>query len=252
MILTPERHQLILKVLQEKHIVKIHELVELTASSESTIRRDLVQLEESNYLKRVHGGASLLQGKRSEPSIVEKSTKNLQDKKAIGHFAAQFVNEGDSIYLDAGTTTMQMIPYLKEKDITVVTNGLTLLEPLLENEIQTYLLGGLIKAKTRALIGRGALDHLESYRFDKCFIGVNSVHPIHGFSTPDPEEALLKQKAISLGRDIYALVDPSKFGEISFAKIADIDKATIITTQTEDDKLLEPYNKQTKMKVVTT
>lgn len=251
-ILTPERHQLILETLKDKQVVKIQELIELTNTSESTIRRDLVQLEEDNYLKRVHGGASLLQGKRTEPSISEKSTKNLHEKQLIGQFAARQIEEGDSIFLDAGTTTMQMIPFLEQKDITVVTNGITLVEPLLEKGIPTYLLGGLIKGKTRALIGRGALDNLNGYRFDKCFIGVNSVHHMHGFSTPDPEEALVKQTAIKLSREVFALADQTKFGEISFAKITDIEQATIITTGDEDDDIFKPYYKRTKVKVVTT
>lgn len=250
-ILTPERHRIILDTLKEKQVVKIQELVELTNTSESTIRRDLVQLEEANYLKRVHGGASLLQGKRTEPSISEKSTKNLQEKQLIGQYASQLVEEGDSIFLDAGTTTMQMIPYLNKKDITVVTNGITLVEPLLEMGIQTYLLGGMIKGKTRALIGRAALETLKSYRFDKCFIGVNSIHHIHGLSTPDPEEALVKQTALHLSRECYALADQTKFGEVSFAKITDIELAIIVTTINGDDEMLEPYFKRTKVKVVT-
>ncbi|MCH1625926.1 DeoR/GlpR family DNA-binding transcription regulator [Ferdinandcohnia quinoae] len=245
-MLTPERHQIIVDLLKQKGVVKLQELVERTDSSESTIRRDLMQLEEANKLKRVHGGAELIQGKRSEPSYQEKSAKNLQQKEMIAKYAASLVNDGDSIFLDAGSTTMQMIPYLNQKDITVVTNGVNLIEELLEKEITTYLIGGMVKKRTKALIGSGAITGLKGYRFDKCFIGVNGIDLHYGYTTPDPEEALLKQTAMSLSREKYIVADHSKFGEVSFAKIAELQEAVIIT-----DKVINKYSEYTKIKVVT-
>lgn len=249
-MLTPERHQLILQLIKEKPIVKIQELVDLTDASESTIRRDLTVLEEGKFLKRVHGGAARLKGKLQEPSMVEKSAKNLHEKKQIAQYAAGLVEEGDSIYLDAGSTIMEMIPYLPANDIVVVTNGLMHLPLLLERNIETYVIGGYAKPKTNAMIGRGALASLEQYRFDKCFLGVNGVHPQSGYTTPDQEEAMIKQKAISLSREIFVLADDSKFSEIAFAKIADLHEATIITN-TLDVEMEGQYTSKTSIKVVT-
>lgn len=93
-MLTPERHKLILQLVKEKGVVKIQDLVDMTETSESTIRRDLTQLEEGKYLKRVHGGAARLQGKLQEPSMSEKSSKNLQQKRQIAQYAANLVEEG--------------------------------------------------------------------------------------------------------------------------------------------------------------
>ncbi|HAQ08671.1 MAG TPA: DeoR family transcriptional regulator [Bacillus bacterium] len=249
-MLTSERHRLILQMIKEKPIVKIQELVDLTDSSESTIRRDLTQLEESKYLKRVHGGAARLRGKLQEPSMTEKSTANLQEKKKIAQYAASLIEEGDSIYLDAGSTIREMIPYLQVKDIVVVTNGLMHLPHLLERQIETYVIGGYAKLKTNAIIGRGALSSLEQYRFDKCFLGVNGVHPQSGYTTPDQEEAMIKQKAMSLSREVYALADDSKFSEIAFAKIADLNEAVIITNLLEEETDIL-YTSRTTIKVVT-
>lgn len=250
MVLTPERHQLILNLLAEHGIVKIQELVDRTHSSESTIRRDLVQLEMENKLLRVHGGASLPQGKRTELSNLEKSTKNLQNKLIIAKYAASLVNAGDSIYIDAGTTTVQMIQYLNQKDITVVTNGVNLIEPLLEKGITTYLLGGMVKKNTKAMIGSGALSSLKTYRFEKCFIGVNGIDLKFGYTTPDPEEALIKQTAFSLSQDTYIVADHSKFDGVSFSKISDLHEATIITDHHIDSKCLHAYSEFTNIKVV--
>ncbi|GMB09678.1 DeoR family transcriptional regulator [Thermolongibacillus altinsuensis] len=248
-MLTPERHRIILQLLEEKEVVKLQELVEATNSSESTIRRDLSQLEKEKKLKRVHGGAALLHQKREELSVFEKSTKNIQEKQLVGKYAASLIRDGDCIYLDAGTTTLQMIPYIEAKDIVVVTNGITHLEALLEKDIPTYLVGGLIKKKTKALIGRGALASLESYSFDKCFIGVNGIHIDYGYTTPDPEEALIKQTAMKLSRQAFILADHSKLNESTFAKIADLQEATIIIDEI-DEELLALYEAKTTVEVV--
>ncbi len=224
--------------------------MELTNSSESTIRRDLSQLEEQKFLKRIHGGAQKLQGKLQEPSMIEKSSKNLHEKRLIAKYAAGLVEDGDCIYLDAGSTIFEIIEWLNAKDIVVVTNGLMHIPPLMNKGIATYLTGGFVKPKTNAFIGRGALASLDLYRFDKCFLGVNGIHPQFGFTTPDQEEAMVKQKAMTLSRESYVLADSSKFSEIAFAKIADIHEASIITNALEDD-LAELYENKTNIKVVT-
>ncbi|WP_137743105.1 DeoR/GlpR family DNA-binding transcription regulator [Robertmurraya siralis] len=248
-MLEAERHEKILKLLKEKNTVKIHELVELTASSESTIRRDLTYLENRKFLKRVHGGAAKLQGKLQEPTMIEKSSINHQAKQKIAKFAVGLIEEGDSIYLDAGSTILEMIPHLPE-NIVAVTNGMTHLPLLLEKNIKTYLIGGFVKPSTKAIIGRDAWASLQHYRFDKCFMGVNGIHPHFGFTTPDQEEATIKELAMSLSREAFILADDSKFTEVAFAKIADIEAATIITNELERD-IEKQYEEKTVIKVVT-
>ncbi|WP_317951244.1 DeoR/GlpR family DNA-binding transcription regulator, partial [Rossellomorea marisflavi] len=141
-MLTDERHRIILDLLKDKETIKIHEIVEMTDASESTIRRDLTQLEQEKFLKRVHGGASRLQGKLKELSVSEKSSKNLHEKRLIGQYAASLIEDGDCIFLDAGTSTLSLIDYLPQMDIVVVTNGLTHVDLLLQKGFKTYLVGG--------------------------------------------------------------------------------------------------------------
>ncbi|QCS53365.1 DeoR/GlpR family DNA-binding transcription regulator [Priestia flexa] len=248
-MLTPERHQLMLKLLKEKELVKVQEFIEVTGASESTIRRDLSQLEEEQLLKRVHGGASLIQKKRIELSVIEKADKNVEDKQRIAEYAASLIHEGDCIFLDAGTTTYEMIPFLKQKDVVVVTNGLMHLNLMFKEGITLYLTGGALKHKTGALIGNGALLSLEQYRFDKCFMGANGIHHQYGYTTPDPEEALIKQTAMKLSHESYILADSTKFFETSFAKIADLHAATVITNELPQEVLIQYANK-TDIKVV--
>ncbi|MEW4309712.1 DeoR/GlpR family DNA-binding transcription regulator [Rossellomorea marisflavi] len=250
-MLTDERHRIILDLLKDKETIKIHEIVDMTAASESTIRRDLTQLEQEKFLKRVHGGASRLQGKLKELSVSEKSSKNLHEKRLIGQYAASLIEDGDCIFLDAGTSTLSLIDYLPQMDIVVVTNGLTHVDLLLQKGFKTYLVGGMVKQTTKAMIGSGAVESLKHYRFDKAFMGANGIHAQYGFTTPDPEEAQVKRVAIELAREAMFLTDDSKFGEISFSKIVDIDKAMVITNALDEEQDTA-IMKQTTIKVVTT
>ncbi|MBM7571041.1 DeoR family transcriptional regulator [Aquibacillus albus] len=248
-MLTPKRHQLILDFIDKHNTVTIQDLVELTDASESTIRRDLSELERLEKIERVHGGATLKHSKNQELSFPEKATKYIDEKKGIAKCAASFVEPNECIYLDAGTTTFEMIPYLAQQNVIVVTNGLTHLEALGRYEISTYLLGGFVKHNTRALIGSGAISSLNNYRFDKCFLGVNGVHEHYGYTTPDPEEAMIKRSVLELAQQQFVLADHTKLNTISFANIADIHQATMITNEKVDVDVT-PFQNKTSVKVV--
>lgn len=249
-MLTAERHHIILNLLAQNGVVKIQTFVENTDSSESTIRRDLALLEEKGMLKRIHGGAILPYSKIDEPNIQDKVTKNLQDKRKIGELAASTVRAGDCIYLDAGSTVAEMLPFLVEQKVVIVTNGLMHIDALATANITTYLIGGRVKANTKAIVGSVAQENLKKYCFDKCFLGMNGIDLELGFTTPDPEEAILKKTAIELSEEAYVLADNSKFSETFFSKVADVSEATIITNQLDNDLLIK-FRDKTKMKVVT-
>ncbi|MGN8646054.1 DeoR/GlpR family DNA-binding transcription regulator [Gracilibacillus sp. HCP3S3_G5_1] len=249
-MLTIERHQIILSLLREKDVVTVKEMCEITNASESTIRRDLTELEKQQYIKRVHGGASLLKKKREEPTLLEKSTIHQQEKSVIAQKAASFIEEGDSLYLDAGSSTIELIPFLTNKSVMVVTNGIPHVQLLIEYGIEAYCISGKAKKGTAALVGTKAVEAIKEYRFDKCFLGINGIHPEQGLTTPDPEEASVKQTALAQSQSRYVLADPSKFGEVSFANVADLASVHIITTDGLSDEQQEAISKQTTLEVV--
>ncbi|WP_034745389.1 DeoR/GlpR family DNA-binding transcription regulator [Halalkalibacter wakoensis] len=248
-MLTLERHQMILSLLKERGTVKIQEFVDETNASESTIRRDLTELEQAKKLKRIHGGATLFQKKLDEPTVEEKTIKNSHEKRKIAELAASFVEEGDCVFLDAGTSTVEMIPFLKDKDIVVVTNGLTNISLLIDSRIETHVVGGYVKSGTRAFVGRSAIQTIESFRFDKAFIGVNGISLHDGYTTPDPEEAFIKENAMKRSRQTYVLTDHSKFGEVSFSKFANVEDAMIVTSTLLDEEYMRDFRKKTTIEV---
>lgn len=249
-MLTPERHQLILSMLKERDTVRIAELVEATGASESTIRRDLSELEEQALLKRVHGGASSLQNKIEEPTMLEKSVKYEREKTAIAKYAAGLVKERDSIFIDAGSTTSRMVPFLPHDNIVVVTNSPDIGIQLIKRNIKTFLIGGELKAATWSLVGREAVTSIAQYRFDKCFIGTNGIDLAHGLTTPDPDEAYVKQLALQFSDRRYVLSDSHKFNRVTFAKVADLSGVTIITDDGMSEEDQRAYGKLTNLKVV--
>jgi len=248
-MLTEERLAKILQLLKEMETVSLGELLEVIPASESTIRRDLTTLENKGELIRVHGGATLPQHKLQEATFSEKTTKNLDEKKKIAKYAASIVEHGDCIYLDAGSTIIQMVPYLSGKNIVAVTNGPSHVEVLMKHDIKTYLIGGLIKTKTNAVIGHQAIQSLEHYYFDKSFLGMNGFHLTNGYTTPDPEESAVKRKAIQLAEKAFVLADASKYRQTSFSKVTDLQNAKLITTNLNQSDI-DQIRQQTNIKVV--
>lgn len=233
---TEERYQIIKNLLKDQSIVKMQDIVQLTGSSESTIRRDLSALEEEGVLVRVHGGAKRGYKLQSEPAMEIKSAMNMDDKRLIAKRAAAFVEDDDVLFLDAGSTTYEMISFLKGKKIMVVTNGVPHASLLADLNVPTILLGGKIKLETKAIIGPTCLKQLSDYRFNKVFLGMNGIDSEFGFTTPDIEEAAIKAKAIEHGARKFVLADESKFGVVSFAKVAELSDCDVVSTGLSERK----------------
>ncbi|MHA3066055.1 DeoR/GlpR family DNA-binding transcription regulator [Lacticaseibacillus saniviri] len=228
-MLTEERHQHILATLKRQGVVKLKDLMTELNASESTIRRDLADLEDAGLLERIHGGAKRSQSLAAEPSVSEKATQQLPAKQLIAQAASQLVQSGDMIFLDAGTTTAELIPHLAEKDVTVITTGVDNASVLADYNVKVLMLGGLIKPATKAAIGAITTKMLASFRFNWAFLGTNGIHPDFGHTTPDPEEAIVKQLAIQQADHSIILADASKFNRVSFAKFAPLDTVTVFT-----------------------
>lgn len=240
-MLFEDRISYILKIIEENGSVENSKIIKDLNISEATLRRDLDYLEKENKITRVRGGAIQKKVARKEISIGEKN-HNKDAKKRIAKLASTFISNGDYIYLDAGTTTYELIDYIKGKDIKVVTNGIIHLEKLLSYDIETYLIGGRIKKSTMAVVGSKALRDLSEFRFDKAFIGINGISE-RGYSTHDVEEALLKKQAIDNSNKAFVLADSSKFDVIYFANVARLEEAEIITDKKEIEQNIKKHTK---------
>ncbi|MGT2940165.1 DeoR/GlpR family DNA-binding transcription regulator [Streptococcus cristatus] len=233
-MLKSKRKQLILEKVMKDKFVSLEYLVKALDTSESTVRRDLDELESERKLRRVHGGAESLHFLQEEESNQEKSIKNIQEKTKIAQKAASLIQEYDVIFIDAGTTNELLVNELHDPSVTVVTNSIHHATKLVERNIPTVIIGGVVKRSTDASIGGVALNQIGQLNFDKAFIGMNGIDDGF-FTTPDMEEGAVKRAILENAKRTYVLADASKLGNTSFAKVAPVSRARLITNQTESE-----------------
>lgn len=232
MLYEEERKLKIVEYVQEHSRASVQELKALFDVSESTIRRDLSELEEAKLLKRTHGGAACLEGVNFEPTFIEKEDKLRAEKDAIAKKASEFIHNGDTILLDAGTTTMYLANELKKfSNLVVVTNSLTIAQSLQgRNGIEVVLTGGVLRQNTLAMVGPIAEQALDKIRVDKGFMATNAFDMKDGLTTPNIIEAATKRKMISVAKQVFLLADHTKFGKTSFSRFADISDIDVCIT----------------------
>ena len=242
-----ERFDKIIQRLGETGVVKVADLAAAFGVSESTVRRDIAVLDRAGRLKKVFGGAVMdddlrkdflqKQPPASRLNMQDKAHAFADEKRHIAKRAAALIEDGDFVFLDAGTTVGAMIEYLDNANATYVTNGPRHALALAAKGLPTYVLAGSMKTRTEAIVGQGAVDSLQRYHFTKCFMGATALDEKHGYTTYDIEESMVKKAAMACSIKCYVLLDGSKFEKtapVSFAKVAD---AIIIT----DKKPARPY-----------
>lgn len=233
-MITENRYQLILEILESQKSATVQQLAEQTGASESTIRRDLSTLDSQGRLKKVHGGATLTMRQpylAQEADMVTKENLYMREKERIGFAAAALIRKEDVVYIDAGSTTLQLANAISGDalEATYVTNGLAHTRVLARKGCTVYVPAGRIKPTTEAIIGTAVLSSLRRYNFTKAFIGTNGISIERGFTTPGIEEAELKAAAVESSYECWIVADHSKFGKVCAAGFCDLIKASIIT-----------------------
>lgn len=219
-----ERKKIILDYIQKYGKASVQELTEVLQVSEATVRRDLKDLEDAKLLKRAHGGALSLQNVNFEPTFGEKKVTFLKEKHAIAKKAVELIDEGDTILLDAGTTTFEVAKELKTfSKLTVITNAINISQELLSHPgIEVMVIGGMLRKETLAMVGPVAEQSLSMIRVDKLFLAINGLDLEAGLTTPNLIEAATKRKMIKVAKQVILLADHSKVGKVSQARVADI------------------------------
>ncbi|AKL94834.1 transcriptional regulator, DeoR family [Clostridium aceticum] len=238
-----ERKTRILEIVNENDRIEVSDLTQQLQVSESTIRRDLQDLEQAGLLKRTHGGAVKLENTSFEPTMDEKELVNIEEKMEIGKRAAAFILDNDTVILDAGTTTLQIAKNIEAKNVTVLTNSILIALALSKNkDIKVVVTGGYIRGEILSIVGPITDKIIQSFRVDKAFVGTNGITIEDGCTTPNIDEAHTKNMMIQSAKEAYIVADHSKFGKISFARIADIDEIHgIITDKSIDEAIIEKY-----------
>lgn len=224
MLFEEERKRKIVEYIQSHGRALVPELADRFQVSESTVRRDLRELEEAKLLRRTHGGAVLLQQDSVEPSFVEKEDRYRLQKEGVAQKALSFIEEGDTIFLDSGTTTYFIAKHLRNfQKLTVVTNSNMVVQELNQlKHLDLLLTGGTLRYETQAMVGPIADRAIDSIRVDKLFLAINGIDPDAGLTTPNLTEAETKRRMIQSAKQVILVTDHSKFGKVSFAKVAEL------------------------------
>lgn len=223
--LPAERHGRILELLRERRAVRVSSLSEQMAVSEVTIRRDLEALERQGLLERTHGGAVLAHRMRAEPAYLEAISSNPEEKRLIGRAAAELVEPGDAIYLNGGTTTLQVFRHLRAPGIKVITNHVGMAHEAAARDVELLLLGGHYRAPSNSVVGPFATDALRRTHATKAFIGVEGISLGSGLTTPVAAEAEIARVMIEQTRGrVVVVADRSKIGTVADFVIAPLDQ----------------------------
>lgn len=227
-----ERHQLILRKLQDNGHVNVQELSAQMKVSEVTIRKDLKLLEDKNLLYRTHGGGSKANPYTNDKPVSEKEALNADEKRGIARVAAKMVGDNDSIIIASGTTMLALARSLNpEKHLTVITSALNVaLELSGHQHIDVLQLGGQIRQNSSSVMGPYAEQILADVSCSILFLGVDGIDLEMGLTTTSLMEARLNQRMIDAVQTTVVLADSSKFGRRGLGKICTIDQVEHIIT----------------------
>ncbi len=230
----------IIEILKEEGVISINHLHEILKVSKVTIRSDIDELDQKGYLVRTRGGG-VLSNNRNLVRLIETTIHEYEyEKDLIARTAARLVKPGMRIIIDSGSTTSFLPRYIKEINLTVITNSLLVIHELsgLEN-INLIVSGGSLRHESQSLIGISSLSFFDAVNADILFLGATGFSTEKGASASDIMEAETKKMMISSSSDIYLLIDSSKFGKNSLSRVCQTSELTGIITDSISNKILQ-------------
>jgi DeoR family fructose operon transcriptional repressor len=229
-----ERQRLIRELVRSQGVVKVVDLSDRLDVSEITIRRDLETLEQEGILERTHGGAIYSQRKHFESLFTDKGHVHRQEKKAIGQAAAAMMEDGDTLLINSGSSTLQVIRHLRlsgQQGIKIITNNVGALTEVQDSELELILTGGTFRQASNSLVGPLAARTLEQVNGHKAVIGVAGISARYGLTTPVLQEANIVRLMIERTRGpVIVVADYSKVGVVADFVSTAADKVDILVT----------------------
>lgn len=236
-----ERHRIILSAVLEKPVVTVAEFVDLTGSSEATIRRDIAALHVQKRLRRVRGGAESLSppqfpGLAGRPFSVNE-TINTAKKRAIARLAVEMCSDGEPIIINGGTTTFQMVHFLASRRLQVFTNSFAIADHLLKHSKNSVMLpGGTVYREQNIVLSPFDNDVTRNFYARRMFMGAQGLGPL-GLMEADPLLIQAERKLLDQADELVVLIDSSKFEQRSSLILCGLDRiATVVTDSGLEDR----------------
>jgi DeoR family fructose operon transcriptional repressor len=249
--LAPRRREQLRALTRESGVIRIEDLCRRLRVSPATVRRDLDELERAGTIRRVHGGAVSVESRLDEPVFADKTSRALREKRRIAEAALAFIEPEDTIYLDGGSTVLELARLLRDRaNLTVVTNSLRAAQELEGRGPRLILVGGELRRLSQALVGPLTRLMLGELHLDKAFMGTMGFAAREGLTTTDPGEAFTKEIVMKQARQVILLADSSKAGKVSFASSGQWDRVHAVVTDKGINKDLSRHLAEKGVKLV--
>jgi DeoR family transcriptional regulator, myo-inositol catabolism operon repressor len=241
------------EMLQETNSASIDHLCDVFNVSKNTIRRDIAELQTRGIIKKVYGGITMNQSANSPEPFASREIKNSAQKKKIAHLAAKSVKDGDVIYIDSGTTTMHMIPFLAERStLTILTASMHVINAASNySQINTIATGGSLYIPSKAFVGPSVIQCLGHYNISKIFLASTGVSIENGATNASPLECEIKRFLMKKPADKYLLVDTSKIGRASLMTYCQLKELNYIVMDAQPPKEYLTYFKENNVQLIT-
>ena len=229
----PERHKAILELAQKTDLLKVDDVSEELNVSRETVRRDFVYLDSRGLLRRIHGGARAIVQATAERSFTDRRSLHADAKKIIGHLAAQQIEDGETLMIDTGSTTVEFVTALPSHlNLTIITNSFEIASLLSVDDARRdiYVLGGKYRHETQQTLGTFCLDQLDRFRADHAIIGVGAISSSGDLMDYDPQEAQLARGMIARSQKTTILANKSKFDTFALTRFSTIEEVDCIVT----------------------
>ncbi len=216
------RHDEILSIVSRLRSVTVGELTERLNVSEVTIRKDLSILEDMGAVVRTHGGAKLAEDRNAIRPLATRLGEHTEEKQAISARAKKLVSEGDTVYIDTGSTCLYLARHISDMNIRVVTNSLDVMNVLADAPgVSLISIGGGYRKEAGSFLGPAAEEMIRSFRIETCFIGATGISKDGAFSAQNVFESQLKRLVLSVSKRRVVLADSSKFDRTAFSVYAE-------------------------------
>jgi len=242
-----DRHAQLIGLLKKRGYCSVVEMSQLLNVSPMTIRRDLHMLREKQIAEVTHGGARFSASKRIEPDFDIRTHEHLAEKQAIGKLAVErFIEEGDVVGIDSGSTTLEIVRNLPNIPLTIVTHSLAAANVVAQNKRYSLIvLGGILQHEANCLCGPQAIAALQTLYINKLFLSTSGLVAPDGLSCNNLADAEVKQALISSSRQTILCMDSSKVGRAYLARFATLnDIDTLITDNGISDESREAIERQ--------
>ncbi|WP_026568553.1 DeoR/GlpR family DNA-binding transcription regulator [Bacillus sp. UNC41MFS5] len=244
-----KRLKKIQEYVNEHQSASLDELVTVFDVSKNTIRRDVQELVDRGELKKVYGGVSVVQSKLE--SFQVRQVRNQERKELIAKKAASYVEDGDFIFIDSGTTTIEMLEYLKDKQLTVFTNNIDfIVDSLPYEKINVITIGGMLERKTKSFVNPRNMDLLKDYNIKKAFMASTGISLTNGVTNASPLESELKKIVVNRSAEVYLLVDHDKFDKYGLMTYCGFDEIDYIVTDALPNETYQEYAKKNGIHLV--